>query len=64
MKKLALAVFLSASMSSAFAGNLKEPQMEQPVIVEDTKASSSSSVIGDWIAVGLLTVGTIVLAAN
>ncbi|MWD27850.1 hypothetical protein E0K89_010230 [Aquicoccus sp. SCR17] len=43
MKKLVLAAALSASASTAFAGNMAEPVMEPPVIVEETAASSSSA---------------------
>lgn len=36
MKKVALAVALSAAASTAFAGGLDEPVVEPEIIVEDT----------------------------
>ncbi|NCQ23384.1 MAG: hypothetical protein COW54_09410 [Rhodobacteraceae bacterium CG17_big_fil_post_rev_8_21_14_2_50_63_15] len=62
MKKLVLAVALSAAASTAFAGNLSEPVIEAPVIVEETNASSSSAAI--WVPLALLAVVAIAIAAN
>jgi hypothetical protein len=45
MKKLVLAAVLSAAASSAFAGNLSEPVVEAPVIVEETRGSSSGILL-------------------
>lgn len=42
MKKLVLAAAFTATATTAFAGNMSEPMMEAPVIVEETNASSSS----------------------
>lgn len=50
MKKLVLAAALTAGASSAFAGNLAEPIVEAPVIVEETRSSSS----GIWLPLILL----------
>ena len=41
MKKLVLAAALAAAASTASAGNLAEPVVEAPVIVEETSGSSS-----------------------
>ncbi|WP_127901204.1 hypothetical protein [Solirhodobacter olei] len=45
MKKIALAAAISLAASSAFAGNLKPPVMEKPVMVQTAKKTSSSSPI-------------------
>ncbi|MEM9248499.1 MAG: hypothetical protein AAGB05_07360 [Pseudomonadota bacterium] len=39
MKKVALAVALSAAASTAFAGGLDEPIVEPEIIVEDTSTA-------------------------
>lgn len=60
MKKVALAVALSAAASTAFAGGLDEPIVEPEIIVEDTGSS------GGWIVPVLLLVllGVAVSQAN
>jgi len=45
MKKLVLAAALAAAASTASAGNVAEPIVEAPVIVEDTGGSSSGWVL-------------------
>lgn len=45
MKKLALAVALTAAASTAFAGNLSQPAMESEVIMESTKSSSAGGIL-------------------
>lgn len=45
MKKLVLAAALAAAASSATAGNLSEPMVEAPVIVEEANGSSSGWVL-------------------
>ena len=62
MKKLALAAALTAAASTAFAGNMAEPVMEAPVVVEETNASSSAA--GIWIPLVLLAVVAAVVAAD
>ena len=60
MKKVALAIALSAAASTAFAGGLDEPVVEPQIIVEDTGTA------GGWIVPLLLLVlaGAAVAAAN
>lgn len=62
MKKIALAVALSVAASTAFAGNLSEPVIEAPVIVEETNASSSSAAI--WVPLVLLAIVAIAIAVD
>lgn len=50
MKKLVLAAALAAAASTATAGNLAEPVVEAPVVVEETRSSSS----GIWLPLILL----------
>ena len=45
MKKLVLAATLSAAATAGTAGNLAEPIVEAPVIVEETGSSSSGIVL-------------------
>ncbi|TNF64171.1 MAG: hypothetical protein EP307_03480 [Rhodobacteraceae bacterium] len=45
MKKLVLAAALSAAASTAFAGNLSEPTVEAPVIVEEATGSSQGILL-------------------
>ena len=52
MKKLALAAALSVAATGAFAGSLKPPVMEQPVVVAEAKNPSSAP----WVAPFLLLV--------
>jgi hypothetical protein len=54
MKKLVLAAALSAAASTGFAGNLEEPVIEAPVIVEETNASSSAAAV--WVPLLLLAI--------
>lgn len=45
MKKLVLAAALTAAASTAYAGNITEPVVEAPVIVEETGGSSQGIVL-------------------
>ncbi|CTQ33283.1 hypothetical protein [Jannaschia rubra] len=45
MKKLALAAVLSATATTAFAGNIAPAPVEPVVIVEDTSSSSTGIVV-------------------
>ena len=54
MKKLVLAAALSAAASTAFAGNLSEPVVEAPVIVEETQSSSSGILLPLMVFVTLM----------
>lgn len=45
MKKLVLAAALTAAASTAFAGNMAEPVIEAPVIVEEASSSSAGGVL-------------------
>jgi len=45
MKKLVLAAALSAAATAGFAGNLAEPMVEAPVIVEETGGSSDGIIL-------------------
>ena len=45
MKKIALAAALSLAASSAFAGGLAQPVMEQAPVVEQSSASSGGFLI-------------------
>lgn len=45
MKKLVLATALTAAASTAFAGNMAEPVIEAPVIVEEASSSSAGGVL-------------------
>lgn len=45
MKKLVLAAAFAGAASTAFAGNIEEPIIEAPVIVEETASSSSGILI-------------------
>ncbi len=62
MKKLVLAVALSAAASTAFAGNMEPPVMEAPVIVEETNASSSAA--GVWVPLAVLAIVAAVIIAD
>ena len=45
MKKLVLAAALTAAASTAYAGNLEEPVVEPPVVVEETQGTSGGIVL-------------------
>ena len=45
MKKLVLAAALAGAASTAYAGNLAEPVVEAPVIVEQATSSSSGILL-------------------
>ena len=45
MKKVILAAALIVMGSTSFAGNMTEPVMEAPIIIEETAQTSSSSGI-------------------
>lgn len=45
MKKLVLAAALAGAASTASAGNIQEPIVEAPVIVEETQGSSSGIIL-------------------
>ncbi|MEO1138766.1 MAG: hypothetical protein AAFW87_04845 [Pseudomonadota bacterium] len=62
MKKLVLSAALTVAASMSVAGNLNEPVMEAPVIVEETAASSSAA--GIWIPLVLLALVAAVVAAD
>jgi len=62
MKKLALAAALTAAASTAFAGNMAEPVMEAPVVVEETNASSSAA--GVWVPLVVLAIIAAAVAAD
>ena len=50
MKKLVLAAALTAAASTVSAGNVAEPIVEAPVVVEETQSSSN----GIWLPLILL----------
>ena len=58
MKKLALAALLSAAATTGFAGSMSEPKgevmIEAPVIVEETKQSSSAGIIVPLVLLALV----------
>ncbi|MEX0351044.1 MAG: hypothetical protein AB3N15_16595 [Paracoccaceae bacterium] len=60
MKKLVLAAAFTAAASTAFAGNLEEPVVEPPVIVEETQGSSG----GIWLPLILLVIAGAAIAAS
>jgi hypothetical protein len=62
MKKLALAAAFAAAATTGYAGNMAEPIMEAPVVVEETAASSSAA--GVWIPLVLLAVVAAVVIAD
>lgn len=62
MKKLILAAAISVAATAGHAGNLDEPVIEAPVIVEETAASSSAA--GVWVPLVLLAVVAAVVAAD
>ena len=45
MKKLVLAAVLAAGATAGYAGNLQEPVVEAPVIVEETRSSSAGIIL-------------------
>jgi hypothetical protein len=45
MKKLVLAAAFTAAASTAFAGNLSEPVVEAPVIVEEATGTSQGIIL-------------------
>ncbi|MCR9124972.1 MAG: hypothetical protein NXH82_02485 [Rhodobacteraceae bacterium] len=45
MKKLVLAAALAGAASTAYAGNLAEPIVEAPVIVEEATGSSAGILL-------------------
>ena len=55
MKKIILAAALSVMASTSFAGNMTEPVMEAPIIIEETaQASSSSGILLQLILIALV----------
>ena len=62
MKKLVIAAALSAAASTGFAGNLSEPVIEAPVIVEETNASSSAAAV--WVPLVILAIVAAAVAAD
>ncbi len=62
MKRLVLAAAFTAAATTGFAGNIEEPVIEAPVIVEETAASSSAA--GVWVPLVLLAVVAAVIAAD
>jgi hypothetical protein len=59
MKKLVLAAAFSAAATTAFAGNMSEPVIEAPVIVEETAGSSAGGI-----AIPLLLLAVLAVAAS
>ena len=45
MKKLVLAAALTAAASTAYAGNLEEPVVEAPVVVEETQGATQGIIL-------------------
>ncbi len=45
MKKFALATAFTLAASTAFAGNLSDPIIEEPVIVEETSSSAGGILV-------------------
>ena len=55
MKKIILAAALIVMASTSFAGNMTEPVMEAPIIIEATaQASSSSGILLKLILIALV----------
>lgn len=59
MKKLVLAAAFAAAATNAFAGNMAEPVIEAPVIVEETASSSAGGI-----AIPLLLLAVLAVAAS
>ncbi len=62
MKKLVLAAAFSAAATTGFAGNTEEPQMEAPVIAEETNESSSNAAV--WVPLTVLAIIAAVIAVE
>lgn len=62
MKKLVMAAVFATVATTGFAGNIEEPVIEAPVIVEETAASSSAA--GVWVPLVLLAIVAAVIAAD
>ena len=60
MKKIIPAIALTVMASTSFAGNMTEPLMEAPIIIEETAQASSSS----GILLPLLLIALVAAAAN
>ena len=55
MKKIILAAALIVMASTSFAGNMTEPVMEAPIIIEETaQANSSSGILLQLILIALV----------
>ncbi|MGY9010610.1 MAG: hypothetical protein ACKVLN_00045 [Rhodobacterales bacterium] len=55
MKKVILAAALIVMGSTSFAGNMTEPVMEAPIIIEETaQANSSSGILLQLILIALV----------
>ena len=55
MKKVILAAALIVMGSTSFAGNMTEPGMEAPIIIEETaQANSSSGILLQLILIALV----------
>ena len=55
MKKIILAAALIVMGSTSFAGNMTEPVMEAPIIIEETaQANSSSGILLQLILIALV----------
>lgn len=54
MKKLILAAALTAAASTAFAGNMSEPMIEAPVIMEEAVSSSASGILVPLLVLAVL----------
>ncbi len=62
MKKIVLAAAFAGTATAGFGGNMEEPVMEAPVIVEETAASSSAA--GVWIPLTILAIVAAAIAAD
>ena len=60
MKKLVLAAALTGAASTAFAGNLSEPVVEAPVVMEETQSSSA----GAWLPILMILIVAAAVTAD
>ena len=45
MKKLAIAAAFTVAASTAYAGSMADPMIEEPVIVEETAGTSAGGIV-------------------
>lgn len=62
MKKLVLAAAFAGAATTGLAGNLQEPVMEAPVIVQETTANSSNAAV--WVPLTVLAIIAALIAAE